>query len=175
MANYSKKWRLTQYGRAKTLLHRYNQKDIEYGRGQGDLTAEWIIKNIFSRPCAHCGETDWRKLGCNRLDNSKPHTMENCEPCCLKCNNRLAAAGKKESQSKRVDQIDSTTGEVLRQWASASEAARQLGYAISAIAKCANGGYFLKGKWYNSYIYKNSQWKNIMPQPLINQCLSSPM
>ena len=61
------------------------------------MTAEWIIKNIFSRPCAHCGETDWRKLGCNRLDNSKPHTMDNCEPCCLKCNNRLAAAGKKES------------------------------------------------------------------------------
>lgn len=79
----------TPMGRAHYLLCAYKQSDKICNRGKGDLTAKWIVENIFSKPCAHCGETDWTKLGCNRLDNTKPHTMDNVEPCCKKCNLRL--------------------------------------------------------------------------------------
>ena len=79
----------TPKGRAVYLLNRYKSSDKEHNRGESDLTSQWIVENIFSKPCAHCGETDWRKIGCNRLDNSKPHTMDNVEPCCGECNRKL--------------------------------------------------------------------------------------
>lgn len=160
MKNYSKLWRETLIGRAKTLLHRYNQKDLEYNRGEGDLTPQWIIENIFSKPCAHCGETDWTKIGCNRLDNSKPHTMDNVEPCCKSCNNKLAQAEKKDKFSFPILQINTETNE-RHLWKSANEVEDVLGYSASQIRKCANGGYWLKGKWYNSYAYKNCLWKQL--------------
>lgn len=28
-------------------------------------------------------------MDCNRIDNSKPHTKDNVEPCCKSCNSRL--------------------------------------------------------------------------------------
>ena len=91
--NYSKKYAnvntISKQSRASKLLYAYNQSDIKYNRDKGDLTTKWIVDNIFTQPCAHCGETDWRKIGCNRLDNSKPHTMDNVEPCCMKCNRSL--------------------------------------------------------------------------------------
>lgn len=77
--------------RAKNLLSGYNRHDLENGLGKGDLTYQWIIDNIFSKPCAHCGKTGWDVIGCNRLDNSKPHTMDNVEPCCKECNTKLAS------------------------------------------------------------------------------------
>ena len=86
---YKREWRKTPYGRASQLLDGYKQKDKMHNRGEVDFDAQWIVENIFSKPCAHCGETDWHKIGCNRLDNSKPHTKDNVEPCCLDCNNKL--------------------------------------------------------------------------------------
>ena len=74
--------------RAFNLTSAYNQTDRKYGLGKGDLTAQWIVDNIFSKPCAHCGKSGWQIMGCNRLDNSKPHTMDNVEPCCAKCNKK---------------------------------------------------------------------------------------
>ena len=79
----------TPLGRAWRLLAGYISSDKQYNRGNGDLTAKWIVENIFTKPCAHCGETDWTKIGCNRIDNSKPHTKDNVEPCCAKCNRSL--------------------------------------------------------------------------------------
>ena len=63
------------------------------------MTAQWIVENIFSQPCAHCGENNWEKIGCNRLDNDKPHTKDNVEPCCKECNDRLAALDKKNKSN----------------------------------------------------------------------------
>ena len=88
-AAYQKEWRKTPIGRASILLSAYNQADKNMNRGKGDLTAQWIVDNIFTKPCAHCDETDWTKIGCNRLDDSKPHTKDNVEPCCSKCNLEL--------------------------------------------------------------------------------------
>ena len=86
-----RKWRNTPYGRATYLLTNYRNMDILNGfnKDSCDLTVKWIMDNIFSKPCAHCGESDWHKIGCNRLDNSKPHTMDNVEPCCMECNVEL--------------------------------------------------------------------------------------
>lgn len=76
--------------RAKWLLSSYNTMDRNNALGRGDLTAQWIVENIFTKPCAHCGITGWDVIGCNRLDNTKPHTKDNVEPCCLDCNVKLA-------------------------------------------------------------------------------------
>ena len=87
MAEYMAEYRSTKYGRAKNLLGSYRRVDKKYNRGECTLTADWIVDNIFSgQGCVYCGESDWRKLGCDRIDNSKPHTPENCVPCCHACN-----------------------------------------------------------------------------------------
>lgn len=88
-ADYQIQYRKTPIGRASRLLGNYNATDKTHGRGKGDLTASWILENILSQPCAHCGKTGWDIIGCNRLDNTKPHTMDNVEPCCLECNKKL--------------------------------------------------------------------------------------
>lgn len=87
---YSKKRYNTPIGRASALLKSYNKQDIEMGRGKGNLTAKWIVDNIFSQPCAHCGKTGWENIGCNRINNDLPHTKDNVEPCCFECNVKLA-------------------------------------------------------------------------------------
>lgn len=83
---YYKQYLNTPIGRAKNLLRNYNQNDNKKGRGDGNLTAEWIVKHIFSKSCVYCGESDWFKLGCDRKDNSRPHTKDNVVPCCGECN-----------------------------------------------------------------------------------------
>lgn len=86
---YDKQYRKTPMGRASHLLMAYNQSDKKHNRGKGNLTAEWIVENIFSKPCTHCGISGWEVIGCNRIDNDKPHTKDNVEPCCGKCNINL--------------------------------------------------------------------------------------
>lgn len=81
-----KKYSKTPIGRACYLVNAYKKADKNANRGKGDITAEWIVKNIFSQPCHYCGESDWTKIGCDRIDNSKPHTMDNVVPCCYECN-----------------------------------------------------------------------------------------
>ena len=87
---YQKEYDKKPMSRANSLLSAYKRADKINNRGEVDFDARWIVENIFSKPCAHCGETDWHKLGCNRLDNSKPHTKDNVEPCCGKCNIELS-------------------------------------------------------------------------------------
>lgn len=86
MAKYMAKRRLNKNGRAKYLELNYKRLDEENNRGECTLTEEWIVENIFTQPCHYCGETDWRLLGADRIDNTKPHTPENVVPCCSYCN-----------------------------------------------------------------------------------------
>ena len=144
-AEYQRRYRKTKNGRASMLLGRYNESDKKGGRGDGDLTIDWIVENIFSKPCVHCGKTDWKELGCNRLDNSKPHTMDNVEPCCEECNTDKEG----EWLSKRLDQIDMITGEILKTWSSTSECSKN-GYESGNVSKCCNG----IRKSYKGYIWK---------------------
>lgn len=83
---YIKQYRQTQYGRASHLCGCYRAFDKQYNRGECTLTPEWIINNIYNSTCIYCGENDWAKLGCDRIDNSKPHTPDNVVCCCTKCN-----------------------------------------------------------------------------------------
>ena len=76
----------TPKGRAVILVGGYKALDKKYGRGECTLTPEWIVEHIFSQPCHYCGKTDWHELGCDRIDNTLPHTPENVVPCCYDCN-----------------------------------------------------------------------------------------
>ena len=121
----------TPIGRAKNLLRSYRQSDKEYNRGECTLTEDYILEHIFTQPCAHCGETDWRKLGANRLDNNLPHTPSNVEPCCFSCNCEL------ENPKKQVYQY-TLGGLLVAIWPSACECGRN-GFHQSAITNCCNG------------------------------------
>ena len=94
-----KQYYQTQMGRALYLVSGYRQDDKKYNRGECTLTTQWIIDNIFSgQKCIFCGKDDWTKLGCDRIDNSKPHTPDNVNPCCGECNTKR---GKKEFEEFR--------------------------------------------------------------------------
>ena len=85
-SNYQKQFKQTQSGRAGRLVLQYKNRDKKYGRGDCTITREWIMDKIFTSTCIYCGETDWRLLGCDRIDNNLPHTPDNCVCACQKCN-----------------------------------------------------------------------------------------
>ena len=140
---YFKEYRNSELGRANSLLSAYNQSDRKMGRGKGDLTPQWIVENIFTKPCAHCGKTDWHKLGCNRINNDLPHTISNVEPCCEECNLDLV------KPKKPLNQIDATTGEIIRTWESVNECNKN-GFNKGHVGACCRG----KEKTYKGYIWK---------------------
>lgn len=72
--------------RARYLLNQYIANDEKHNRGKCTITEDWIVDNILNSKCHYCGETDWTKLGCDRINNDLPHTHENCVPCCRECN-----------------------------------------------------------------------------------------
>ena len=85
---YDAAYNATPMGRARRLVGTYRQLDKRHNRGDCTLTSEWVISNIFSQPCHYCGESDWTKIGCDRIDNSLPHTPDNVVPCCCACNKK---------------------------------------------------------------------------------------
>ena len=85
---YYKAYSETPHGRAKYLLSRYRQSDRERNLGETTITSDWIVDNIFTSSCTYCGETDWHKLGTDRIDNTKPHTTDNVVCACASCNTK---------------------------------------------------------------------------------------
>lgn len=148
-----KRWYNSVKGRANRLLKLYTRMDEKNGFGNViDFDVKWMIENIMNKPCIHCGETDWHELGCNRIDNSKPHTKDNVEPCCYKCNVKLAS----DALKKQVYQY-TLDGELVKVWNSTRECGRN-GFNQSAVAKCCNGGFNYKGRWINCKIFKGYKW-----------------
>lgn len=93
-SEWLKIYRSTQLGRAYNLINGYRQNDKKYNRGKCTLTVDWMLENVFNgQTCHYCGKTDWTKLGCDRIDNSLPHTPDNCVPCCCDCNKKKARYG----------------------------------------------------------------------------------
>ena len=82
--------RITPIGKAQMHVDNYIRIDRAYKRGECTLTPEWIVEHIFSQPCHYCGKTDWTEIGCDRIDNSLPHTPDNVVPCCTDCNKKKA-------------------------------------------------------------------------------------
>lgn len=76
----------TKEGRATHLLCGYRLSERRNNRGECTINKEWIVENIFNSTCIYCGETDWTKLGCDRIDDKLPHTPENCVCACKECN-----------------------------------------------------------------------------------------
>lgn len=143
---YNKEYSKTQMGRAQRQLQQYKFMDRRNGLDEViDFDAKWIVDNIYTKHCVHCGETDWHKLGCNRLDNSKPHTIDNVEPCCFHCNCRLngkeATSRIKEvakSRKHKTYQYD-LDGKLLAIYESTSEAERMTNVKSGNISRCCLG------------------------------------
>ena len=85
---YQKKYYSTPLGKANNLARTYKRSDRKKGFDpSNNVTSKWIIENIFSgQSCIYCGDSDWTHLGCDRIDNSKPHTPDNVICSCGLCN-----------------------------------------------------------------------------------------
>ena len=88
MLEYQKQYRHTPIGRAHSIISSYKREDKKHNRGECTITAKWIVENIFTQPCHYCGEEGWEIMGCDRIDNDKPHTPDNVVPCCRECNDK---------------------------------------------------------------------------------------
>lgn len=76
-------------GWAKRMVNHYRKMDKERGFDTSQtITADWFLDNIAYRPCVYCGVQAIGLIACNRLDNTKGHTIDNVESCCFKCNAR---------------------------------------------------------------------------------------
>lgn len=84
---YVSKYFKSKKGRALNLISTYSKEDERRKRGKCTLTKEQLIQ-LWDNGCYYCGETDWHKLGADRIDNSKPHTLENVVCCCASCNRK---------------------------------------------------------------------------------------
>lgn len=74
---------------AKNMVNGYRKMDRDRGFDDSKtITAEWFLKNIAYRPCAHCGLRKVGAIGANRLNNNIGHEASNLEPCCSSCNKR---------------------------------------------------------------------------------------
>lgn len=88
IAARKQKYRKTKMGRACELSKGYKRKDRESGLSiDNNINSKWIVDNIFSgQKCIYCGDQDWMHLGCDRIDNNKPHTPKNVVCACFICN-----------------------------------------------------------------------------------------
>lgn len=102
ISKYMKEYNNTLIGRAANLASSYKQEDERYNRGECMITKEWIVDNIFSKCCMYCGETDWHKIGCDRIDNNLPHTPDNVVPCCGECNKKRGSMPYEEFVEKML-------------------------------------------------------------------------
>lgn len=75
------KWRNDNRAREKFL--KYRKTDVDRGR-IFDISFDWF-KDIVESDCFYCGRYD-NPNGIDRLDSSLGHIIENCVPCCKRCN-----------------------------------------------------------------------------------------
>ena len=76
---------MTPRQKASKMISAYKNKDKKMGFDNVcDITIDWMLDNIANKPCVYCGDTN--RVGCDRIDNNKPHTIDNVVPCCYECN-----------------------------------------------------------------------------------------
>jgi hypothetical protein len=71
-----------------------------------DLTFEQF-QPLINAPCTYCGQESCR--GVDRIDSSKPYTVENSIPCCFTCN-RMKSEMSQEDFIQHLKQIISNFG-----------------------------------------------------------------
>ena len=84
--SYARNRRSSKNGRAYSIMRAYKQSDELANRGECTITKDWILEHIFNSFCIYCGDSNWKHLGCDRIDNSKPHTPDNVVCSCGICN-----------------------------------------------------------------------------------------
>lgn len=134
---YHKKRRkngLTTIGtRINNLLSAYRASDKLKNRGECTLTKKDMIE-MFNEGCYWCGETDWNKLGADRIDNTKPHTKENCVCSCWNCNDA------RQHNTTKISVLQyNKNGVFVAEYESLNEASRQTGIPSSNICNCCKG------------------------------------
>jgi len=70
--------------KASKMISSYRIKDLRRFNVEHKLNVNWFINNILKNKCYYCKDT--QNLGCDRLDNNKPHYIDNVVPCCFICN-----------------------------------------------------------------------------------------
>lgn len=120
----------SQIHRAKYLIKSYKSSDKKRNYGECTITVDDFI-SICSNGCCYCGETDWKVLGLDRIDNTKPHTKENCVCSCWSCND------KKQRKSIKIPILQYTkNGEIIKEWDSSYDIYKTLGYNSTSILNC---------------------------------------
>lgn len=77
----------TPEGRAEGLAKAYNRSDKEKGFDiSNNIKSNYIVSRIFKSKCIYCGNTDWKALGADRINNDLPHTPDNVVCACWGCN-----------------------------------------------------------------------------------------
>lgn len=170
LAEQARLYRRTPRDRANRIVNAFKQKDTKYNRGECTITTDWIMENIFTSKCYYCGETDWKKLSCDRIDNSLPHIPENVVCCCGACNKKRGAmpfdkfvaeckkAGEIVTYLNRPDKSKpvvalNDAGETVYKFPSTAEAGRN-GYNQVAVAAACRGCYLREG----NHQYKGFFW-----------------
>lgn len=148
----NREYRKTPMGRAVRLISNYKRDDRKANRCEGDLTPQWIVDNIFSKPCVYCGKEGWDVIGCNRIDNDKPHTMDNVEPCCKECNMKQNNI----SSQKKVGKF-TLDSKLLTVYDSLKECIEDTGLPHTPICNCCNNKYLREG----NNIFQNYIWKYV--------------
>lgn len=65
------------------MLSQYRLKDKKKGL-VCDIDNKWLYDTISNGKCFYCGDT--KRLGLDRIDNTKGHTKDNVVVCCYECN-----------------------------------------------------------------------------------------
>lgn len=166
--------------RAKRLVYSYRGLDKGKFDEETDLDYKWIINNIFNSKCEYCGEDNWEELGCDRIDNTKPHTKDNCICACKRCNivrgDKFTVDEMKEigetikriekrntvfkvakRKGKQVAKVDKD-GNIIKVYPSMVEASVD-GYERSCIGKACRS--YKEKNGYDRQIYKGYYWRYI--------------
>lgn len=125
---------------ALNKISTYRQQDIIKNRGECTLTVDEFI-SIIDKGCYWCGETDWHKLGADRINITKPHTKDNCVCSCHSCN-----CGR---ELKRKVYQYTKEGKLVSTYESVSQANKITG--VHNIDRCCNGKYKTAGGYIWSY------------------------
>ena len=72
--------------RAKQMCSTYKSLDKKKGFDISNNIEHEKMLELWKYGCIYCGESDWHKLGCDRIDNSKPHSTDNIVCSCKDCN-----------------------------------------------------------------------------------------
>lgn len=83
---YNKSYIKTKNGKARHIIADYKREDKKNNRNGFNITTDWILNRVFNSSCIYCGDSNWEHLGCDRIDNDKAHTTDNCVCSCGDCN-----------------------------------------------------------------------------------------